>query len=405
LVTNGACPYSYPFSTSRGLEMDPAYARMRAERPLLRIKMAYGQEGWLALRHDDVRTVLSDPRFSRAATLEADLPRAEPELANSPEMAANITNLDQPEHGRLRSLIASAFTARRIERLRPFVEDTAQRLVTDMIRAGSPADLVKALCEPLPVAVICELLGVPMEGRAIFRSGIEAVVSNATVAAEARVAAVQAITTYMAELIDERRRAPGGPRDDLLGALVAARDADGSRLSEAELNMLGVTLLVAGHETTLNMIGNMVVTLLSDRTRWDHLLAGPDRVPAAVEEMLRVIPSGPYSGLARVALEDVELTGGTVRAGEAVLVSAEAANRDPEVYDDPETLRLDREPANILTFGYGAHRCVGAVLARMQMQIALHSLITRVPTLDLTGEVEWRTSTLIRGPEAVLVTW
>jgi cytochrome P450 len=405
LTTDGACPYSYPFSEAKDLELDPTYAKMRAEQPLLRIQMAYGEQGWLAIRHDDARTVLADPRFSRAATLTADLPRAEPELPNSPEMAANITNMDAPEHGRLRSLIASGFTARRLEGMRPFIEETAERLIEEMLVAGGPVNLVDAVSTPLPVIVICELLGVPLEGREIFRTGIEALVSNATVPAESRVSAVLGISTYMAELIDERRRDPDGPRDDLLGALVAARDTEGSRLSEEELVMLGVTLLVAGHETTLNMISNMVVTLLADRSRWDYLVEDSDRVPHAVEEMLRMIPSGPYSGQARVALEDVVLAGGSVRAGEAVLVAAEAANRDPEVFDDPETLHLDREPGNLLTFGYGPHRCVGAVLARMELQIALRTLITKVPSLDLAAEVEWRTSTLIRGPETVLVNW
>lgn len=403
MATDGACPY--PFSTAHGLELDPTYARVRAEQRLLRIKMPYGQEGWLAVPHEDVRTVLADPRFSRAATLTADLPRAEPELPNSPESAANITNMDSPEHGRIRRLIAAAFTARRIEAMRPFVEETTHRLVDDMLAAGGPANLVEAVSEPLPVSVICELLGVPFEDRSVFRAGIDSIVSNASVPVEDRVAALQRISAYMAELIDERRRDPHGPRDDILGALVAARDSDGDSLTEPELNMLGVTLLIAGHETTLNMISNMVVTLLADRTRWEYLVEDPDRVPAAVEELLRMIPTNTYSGQARVALADVELAGRKVRAGEAVLAGIVPGNRDPEKYDDPEELRLDRAPEDILTFGHGAHRCVGAALARMELQIALRTLVTRVPTLDLAGEVEWRTSTLLRGPDAVPVTW
>lgn len=403
MTSRQVCPY--PFGPVEGLTLNAMYAKVRAEQALVRVQMPYGEDGWLATRHDDVRTVLSDPRFSRAATLTPDLPRAEPE-APDPEVAAtNITNMDAPEHGRLRSLIAAAFSTRRMEAIQPFVEATTQALVDDMLTADAPVNLVEAFSEPLPVIVICELLGVPYEDRSQFRSGIEAALSNPSVPADERVTAIQGISDYVADLIGKRRTRADGPGDDLIGVLVSARDADGTRLTEAELVMLVITLLAAGHETTLNMISNMAFTLLEERSRWNYVVANPDRVPDVVEELLRYIPTNTHSGQTRVALEDVTLSGGTVRAGEAVIVGIVPGNRDPEKYDDPEMLRLDRAPHDILTFGHGPHRCVGPTLARMELQIALRALVTRVPTLDLAGDVEWRTSTLLRGPRRLPVRW
>ncbi|MHC1563326.1 cytochrome P450 [Actinomycetospora sp. C-140] len=398
------CPFAhdYPFGEAEALEFDPTYAQLRAEEPLARIRMPYGEEGWLATRYDDVRTVLSDPRFSRAAVVGADVPRAIPERV---ERGDTITSIDPPEHGRVRRLVASAFTARRAEALRPRVREIAEELVDGMLAGGAPANLVEAVAMPLPVVVICELLGVPLEDRPLFRAGADAALSTSKVPAEERRQAMRDLQTYIASLVADRRSRPEGPGDDVLGTLVAARDDDGDRLSEAELVMLGVAILVAGHETTMNMTSDMVLTLLSDRSRWESLVADPERVPAAVEEMLRITPLGRNAGMPRIATEDVELTGGTVRAGDAVLVSTVAANRDPEVFDRPEDLDLDREPGSHVAFGFGPHHCLGASLARMELQTAITTLVTRVPTLDLAGDVTWRATALVRGPAELPVRW
>ncbi|MEJ2885075.1 cytochrome P450 [Actinomycetospora aeridis] len=400
----GTCPYAhdYPFGEAEALEFDPAYARLRAEEPLARIRMPYGEEGWLATRYTDVKTVLSDPRFSRAAVVGADVPRAIPEKIDRPD---TITNIDPPEHGRVRRLVASAFTARRAEALRPRVREVADGLVDDMLAAGSPANLVEAVAMPLPVIVICELLGVPLADRDVFRAGADAMLSTSKVPTEKRQAAMADLQRYIGTLVADRRSRPEGPGDDVLGALVSAREEDGDRLSEAELVSLGVAILVAGHETTMNMTSDMVLTLLSERARWEALVADPEQVPAAVEEMLRITPLGRHAGLPRIATEDVELSGGTVHAGEAVLVSTIAANRDPEVFDDPEELHLDRGSSSHVAFGFGPHHCLGASLARMELQTALTTLVTRVPTLDLAGEVTWRETALVRGPAEMPVRW
>ena len=364
--------------------------------------MPYGQEGWLVTRYDDVRTVMSDPRFSRAAVVDADVPRALPERPGQPD---SIINVDPPEHGRLRRLVMAAFTARRVERMRPHVEKIASGLIDELVAQVGPADLVSAVSMPFPVIVICELLGVPLDGRDTFRAAADAALSTSAIPVEQRRQAMLDLHGYIASLVAERRERADGPGDDVLGGLVSARDEDGDRLSEGEMVSLGSAILLAGHETTMNMTGNMVWTLLADRARWDALVADPAGVPAAVEEMLRFTPLGRQAGLPRIATEDVEMTGGTVRAGEAVLVSTNAANRDPEVFDAPEELRLDRTPGAHVAFGYGPHHCLGASLARMELQTVLRTLVTRLPSLDLDGDVEWRATSAVRGPARLPVTW
>lgn len=398
------CPvaHTYPFSRAEGLELDPAYAALRTDEPLARVRLPYGEEGWLVTRHDDVKTVLADPRFSRAAVVGADVPRAIPERMDRPE---TITNIDPPEHGRVRRLVAAAFTARRAEALRPRVEEIADGLVDDLLVAGAPADLVATVSMPLPVMVICELLGVPVEDRHIFRAGADAALSNSEVPAEERQAAVQDLQAYIARLVATRREDPAGPGDDVLGSLISAREADGDRLSEAELVQLGVAILVAGHETTMNMTSDMVIQLQADRSQWQRLVDDPDAVAGAVEELLRITPLGIQSGMPRIATEDVELAGGTVRAGEAVLVSTAAANRDPEVFAHPDELDLTRSTAGHLAFGFGPHHCLGASLARMELQTVVRALVTRVPSLEITEDVDWRTAAVVRGPKSLHVRW
>jgi cytochrome P450 len=404
IATEPACPHAhrYPFGPANGLELDPTYAVLRDSEPLVRIRMEHGREGWLAIRHAEARTVMSDPRFSRAAVLTGDVPRSVPHIDESPD---SILSMDPPEHGRLRRLVASAFTARRVAQLRPRIDEIATDLIESMVDRGAPAEFVDAVSMPLPVVVVCELLGVPLDGRPLFRAAADAALSNAQIAPEERAGAFRTLADYIGSLVAERRARPGGPGDDLLGALISARDEDDNRLTEAELIMLGVAILVGGHETTMNMSANMLTVLLSDRARWEHLVRDPSRIPAAVEELLRIIPVGVHAGAPRVATEDVELGGVVVRAGEAVLVSLAAANRDPAVFTNPEWLDLDREPGHHLAFGFGSHFCLGASLARAELQVLIERLVTLVPGLRLAGEVEWRTTSRVRGPLELPVAW
>jgi cytochrome P450 RapN len=391
---------SYPFSEAERLRLDPTYLQLQETEPVSWVRMPFGGEGWLATGYQEVKTILADPRFSRSATIGRDMARTSPAV----ETNASLLSLDPPDHGRLRKLVAKAFTARRTELLR----DRAQEIVDSALDAveaqGPPADLVATLNMPLPITIICDLLGVPEDERVGFQGWTDVMLGYGAFTAEEIDAAMDSLMGYIAGMVAERRRVPS---DDMLGLLVEARDGE-DRLSEEELISFGVTLLVAGHETTANMIGNVVYTLFDRPELLKSLRAEPELLPAAVEELARFIPLGSVVALPRVALEDVRLGGATIRAGDSVLVSMMAANRDPSVFADPNEIDFHREANPHIAFGHGVHHCLGAPLARMELQVAVGSLFRRFPTLDLAvpvEDVEFKRGRLIRGPVTLPVTW
>ncbi|MEU3838588.1 cytochrome P450 [Streptomyces sp. NPDC028635] len=392
--------HTYPFEGEvHGLEIHPAFEELREAEPLARVKLPYGDEGWLVTRYDDVRTVNSDPRFSRAQIGE-DTPRTTP-LARRGD---TILSMDPPEHTRLRRLLSKAFTARRMGQLQPWLEELFSGLLDGVQRMGPPADVVRDLAEPFTIAVICRLLGVPYEDRGKFQHWSEVIMSTTAYSKEEALAADRAIRTYLAGLVSARR---AEPHDDLLGVLVAARD-EGDRLSEEELITFGVTLLVAGHETSAHQLANMLYVLLTHEDQLRLVREQPELLPGAVEELLRYVPLGNGIGNARIAREDVELSGGTVCAGEGVMAAAVNANRDPRVFTDPERLDVTREKNPHLAFGHGAHYCLGAQLARMELRVAIGGVLGRFPGLRLAvpaEEIEWKTGGLFRGPRRLPVAW
>jgi nocardicin N-oxygenase len=396
---------SYPFGEIKALDVDPLLAKLAREEPLSRIAMPYGGEAWLATRYADVKTVYSDPRFSRSATVGADLPRLRPEIDTE---AMSILSMDPPQHTRIRRLLGKAFTPRRIAELRPRVASLTAEMLAGLRAAGPGADLVEHLSMPLPVTVICELLGVPVQDRPIFRQGVETLLSTTAFTTEERSTARADLVTYMAELVARRRATP---TDDLLGALVVARD-EGEHLTEQELIMTGLVILGAGFETTMNMIGDITVLLLTRPDHGDELRRSvgddDDALARAIEEFLRFTMLGATEGQARIALEDIELSGTTVRAGETVFGSLQMANRDPGQFPAPDELVLDRAENRHLAFGFGPHHCLGAQLARIELQEAVGGLLREFPALRLgvaQGDIEWRTKVHIRGPKRLPLTW
>lgn len=389
----------YPFAPNQGLDLDPMYAQARAE-GLVRIEMAYGGPAWLATRYEDVKMVLADLRFSRAETLGKDIPRILPAIVDDP----SILSMDPPDHTRLRRLVATAFTARRTEQLRPRIQQIIDELLDVMIAKGSPADLAESLAWPLPIIVICELLGVPVQDRDKFREWTDVSLTTDGADMAAIDAARDGLQGYLAELVAKRRVEP---TDDLLGQLVVARD-EGDRLSEQELILFGITLLVAGHETTANQTGNFVYLLLRQPQLWQKLVGDPDLVPAAIEELSRFTPLGAAGGFARIAKEDIEVGGQLVRQGEAVIVQMGAANRDGAVFEQPDEINFERENNPHIAFGHGVHHCLGAPLARMELQLAVGTLVRRLPGLRLAvpaDDVAWRADRLVRGVRALPVAW
>ena len=390
----------YPFSEPHRLTVEPLYECLRADQPVLRVQMPYGEPAWLATRYDDVRTVLADPRFSRAAATGRDEPRL-----RSQENQETILSLDPPEHSRLRRLVARAFTPKRVDELRPRASEVADELLDAMIASGSPADLVEHLAVPLPVTVICELFGVPADDRHLFRRWSEAVVSTTSLTPDQSLEYLANMYAYVADMVAQRRTEP---TPDLVSALVRARDEDNSRLTEEEMVVLALTLIAAGHETTVTQIPNFVYVLLTHPDQWAELRAHPELVPGAVEELMRFVPISLGPLFARYATEDVELGGVTVKAGEAVVPSISSANRDGAVFADPDAVDLHRPANPHVGFGHGVHHCLGAQLARMELQVALDGIIRRLPGLRLAvaeEDLAWKTGSLARGLEALPVAW
>jgi cytochrome P450 len=394
---------SCPFRHDEALEPDPFMARMRTEAPAAKVRMPYGEsDAWLVTRHDDVRAVTSDRRFSRAALIGRDFPRITPAPIAQRE-AINL--MDPPALNRVRRLVARAFTTPQVEALRPWVRQTVDALLDTMVEHGPPADVVEHLADRLPLMTICELLEIPEPDRPRLRWWASVMMSMSPADRDAAAEAKAGMRAYFDRLTAARRRDPG---DDLVSALAAARAGD-DVLTDAELSVLAMLLVVTGHDTTTYEIGDITYTLLTHPEHLDRLRSRPELLPRAIEELLRFIPFRQGVGIPRVALEDVEVGGVTIKAGDAVHVSYLTANRDELAYERPDEIDFDREnPLPHLTFGYGSHHCLGSHLARMVLQVAIGGLLARFPDLRLAvpaRDVRWNTVSIWRYPLALPVTW
>ncbi|MFF2409572.1 cytochrome P450 [Streptomyces sp. NPDC058092] len=373
----------------------PYYEKLRAAGPVHTIRTDDFERIWLVVGYDEGRAALADQRFGKEWQGLVDRPEG-----NDP-IFANMLELDAPHHTRLRKLVTREFTARRVEALRPRVQQITDELLDAMVPAGR-ADLVDALAFPLPMTVICELIGVPDLDRNTFRKLSNDVVTPATPEQERE--AVAAMGAYLAELIEDKRCSPG---DDLMSALVRARDEEGDWLSPDELVGMAFLLLVAGHETTVNLISNGVRALLHHPEQLAALRADFGLIDGAVEEMLRY--DGPVeTATFRFPREPVEIGQRIIPAGEPVLISLAGADRDPGRYPEPDRFDIRREAQGHLAFGHGVHFCLGAPLARMEGGIAIRTLLERCPGLALdadAGEPDWLPGMLIRGFRELPVRW
>lgn len=372
-------PIVYPFDEPGPPRLNPVYAELRERCPVARAQMPYGEEAWFATRYADVKAVMSDPRFSRAMAQEFDEPRV---FAHMPDV--NIMGMDPPEHTRLRKIASRAFTERQVRRLRTRMHTIADELLDAMAVEGPPLDLVEHFGMPFPVTVIAELFGVPLEDRPLFTTWSTALTAT-SMPAEQVADYYGKLEQYVGYLMDQRLRRPAddqadGPGGDLVGDLVAAYRADGT-VTRDEVTRLGMMMLATGHGSTANQISYGAFLLFSNPGQLARLVADPELVGPAVEELLRFGKNDEAAIFARYAREDVELGGTRVRAGDPVLGSRVAANHDPDVFDDPEHLDIVRSPNPHIAFGYGAHHCPGAQLARAELQIGFGSLLARFPTL------------------------
>jgi cytochrome P450 len=395
-------PIDYPFPSPPSIfHPSPEFGELRSSTPVVKIRTADGKTAWLVTRFEDVRQVLVDPRFSRAAAFGPDVP----DTGLGQAARDSILGMDPPEHTRLRRLVAGAFTARRVEALRPRVAELVDELIDQLTALEQPADLVDNFSLPLPVKVICELLGVPAEDRHIFHEWSDKVLGDTTRDPAEIQAAMEQLAAYFGGLIALKRAAPA---DDLMTALIAARDEQ-DRLSEIELVRLCLAVLIAGHETTANQIIMILLNLRQFPEEWDRLLADPASIPQAVEELMRFVQLGEGGvALPRVALADIEVGGVTIPAGDAVLPAIVGANRDPAAVDEPDRLDLTRQQVQHLAFGAGVHHCLGAQLARMELQEALRGLLTRLPSLQIAIPVEdltFKAGMIVRSLDSLPVRW
>jgi cytochrome P450 len=380
---------------------DPApevFARLKSC-PVAQGELPDGSTAWLVGGYEQVRRVFTDRRFSRALAVAPGRSLQGIELS----AADSIIAMDPPEHTRLRKLVASAFTVRRVEALRPRVAAIVDELIGAFTTQSQPVDLMTSFSLPLPVRVICELLGVPAADMAKFRVWSGALISDWEQDSDEIMTALAELYEYFAELIRINRERPG---DDLLTALIAARDF-GDRLSEDELTNLACTILVAGYETTAHHISLSLLALLDHPAQMARLDADPRLIPGAVEELVRYVRIGVLP-LARVTTEDVDLGGVTIPAGETVLPIIQAANRDPLTFSEPDRFDVSRPPAGHLGFGSGPHHCLGAQLARVELQEALRGLVTRLPGLALAvpaADLRFKPGMAIHNLCALPITW
>ena len=394
---------------SREFKADPYpfYARLRDELPVCRQRLPTREYAWLVTRYDDVATALKDERFvkDKQNGMTPEQAARQPWFRRAfKSLQTNMLDRDPPDHTRLRALVQLAFTPRLVEQIRGRVEALTGELL-DAATGRGRMDLIRDYALPLPTTIIAEMLGVPAADRRYFQRW-----SNALVSAGASTWGMinalpnaMAMMRYIRRIIRQRR---SQPRDDLVSDLIRAGEA-GERLSEDELLSMIFLLLVAGHETTVNLIGNGTLALLQHPEQWQRLLAEPALIKPAVEELLRY--SSPVeTATERYTREDVTLGGVTIPQGSMVLAVIASANRDERQFPDPNRLDIARDPNRHLSFGLGPHFCLGASLARLEGQIAIGTLIQRLPQLRLAqpaGSLRWRRGLVLRGLESLPVCW
>lgn len=377
-------------------------ALRREHGPLIRATLPVGGDGWLAISHETVRMVLSDPRFSVWRHREGDYPRVRENEGSRPPFPESFVLMDPPEHTGRRRLLMKHFSVKRIQQMRPAIQATVDHYLKAFIDLGPGADLIQDFAQMVPVAVACDLLGVPVEERHRFLPSASALI-NGTVESVTEVNdAINTINQYFSELLDRRRKHPG---DDLISAMI--QDPAVTEVwTEKELRGVGFILLFAGHDATAAILGGVLRWLAFSGDLQGQLRSSPDDTTTLLEEFLRFFPAG-IGTRSRVALEDVQIGDVLVRKEEVVLTLPQAANFDEEVFDNPYELEVGgRRDAPHLRFGHGIHACVGQQLARAEIDIAVRSAVTMLPPFrPVEDELAWQEQVLLRGPKTLRVTW
>jgi cytochrome P450 len=400
-----ACPVahdrSFPFDRVDPMDVPVDYAELQRTDPVTQVVLPSGDRAWLVTRYADVKAVLSDQRFSR------DLNRPGVARMKTAIGFGNYGNpfADPPVHTRWRRLVARAFTPRQVEQMRPRITRIIAERIDAMIAQGPPLDLMGMFAYPVPITVISQMIGVPTEDQEQFRGWVDMMLAG-EYSSDERTHAAASLMGYAGELAAVKRTTP---TDDLLSGLVAVTDGNDGRLTEEELLITVMTLLVAGYKTTAAEFGKGLLTVLRNPDRLAELRADPELFESGADELLRTTPPGNGLGLSRYATADIEVGGVLIPAGSTVLLARHAANRDPSHFPEPDQFDPHRPDANQhLTFGSGPAYCFGAPVARMELQIGFAALFHRLPGLRLAGtdeDVVWRDDVAAQVPATLMVTW
>ncbi|WP_086828225.1 cytochrome P450 [Allokutzneria sp. NRRL B-24872] len=392
---------SFPVERDPACPLDPAPGYRELPERVSAVSCPIGVDAWVLTRHSDIRAALADRRLSsRGAPSNHVVAGADP---NEPVAPGVLLRLDGDEHSRLRKLLIPEFTVRRVEALRPAIARIVDDHIDAMLASTEPVDLYRDFALPVPSLVICELLGVPYADRDSFEKQ-SALLVGVDGDPEAFANAAMQVQQFMAQLVLSKMQSP---TDDLLGRLIQRGAETGANLTVEELVSLGITLLVAGHETTANMIALSTLTLLRRPEQLEALRSDPDLAPGAAEELLRYL-SIVHFGLFRYATEDVEIGEETIRAGEWLVAALSAGNREESVYPDADTLDLTRNARSHLAFGHGVHQCLGQQLARVELQEVFTRLYPRLPGLRLAvpfEEIKFKHDALVYGVRSLPIAW
>jgi cytochrome P450 len=386
------CPFSLPAELER----------LQSECPVSRVSIWNDTQPWLVTRYEDVRTVLTDPRFGANGRAPG-YPSESAAMAEHRKSEPMMLVVDPPEHTRLRRIYARYFQIKGLEKMRSFIQDVVDKLIDDLLAGPQPVDLVAALAHPLPGVVVSDLLGVHRDHRGRFEA-IVTTCADTTTSKEEAAAANRELGEFLGELIEEKAAGPG---DDVISYVLIDHENE-TGLTRAEIISNTRLLIFAGFDTTVNQLGLGILTLLQHPDQLAELQANPDLIPQAIEEILRYTIMDQHPR-ARVALEDVELGGHTIKAGEGVLVSLAGANKDPETFPEPDRFDIHRQDARMhVGFSFGIHQCLGQALARMEMRLAIETLLRRVPTLKLAvpaEELRFKTEQIMNGLVELPVSW
>ncbi|QWF79415.1 cytochrome P450 [Amycolatopsis sp. CA-230715] len=393
---------SFPMTRTCPFSPPAEYRTMREEAPVSRVELPTGQRAWVVTRLEDVRTMLTDPRLS-SDRRNPNFPLIVAGQRRRPDFKASLITMDAPEHGQARREVVGEFTVRRMKALQPRIQQIVDEHIDAMLAGPPGADLVRALSLPVPSLVICELLGVPYTDHDFFQARTAKLLNRHT-PAEERGDAFDQLLDYLDQLVTGKEKAP--TEDDLLGRQVLRQRTEDNEDHDA-LVSLAFLLLVAGHETTANMISLGTLALLENPDQLAMIKNDPSRTLDAVEELLRYFTIA-ETATSRVAVEDIEIGGVLVKAGEGVITLGNAANRDPAAFDAPDTLDFERGARHHVAFGFGAHQCLGQNLARMELQIVFDTLFARIPGLRLAAKVAdlpFKDDATIYGLHELPVTW